>query len=79
MKLFPASEEARLCAQMMEHHLLQSTLQGALDHVIEKHPANPNPKKTAKRRRLRKKADQPKDLVELAQVCGLPFSVLPTC
>ncbi len=63
-----------LCvAQMMEHHLLQSTLQGAFDHVIEKHPANPNPKKTAKRRRLRKKADQPKDLVELAQV---GFSIL---
>ncbi|BDA43045.1 probable Sn1-specific diacylglycerol lipase alpha [Coccomyxa sp. Obi] len=62
------AEGILISGRMMEHHLLQSTLQGALDHVIEKHPANPNPKKTAKRRRLRKKADQPKDLVELAQV-----------
>lgn len=56
------------CAQMMEHHLLQSTVQGAIDHVLERHPGNPNPKKAPKRRRLRKKSDNPKDFAELAQV-----------
>lgn len=54
--------------QMLEHHLLQSTLMGALDHVIQKHPGNPHPDKSAKRRRLRKRAEQAKDLAELAQV-----------
>jgi hypothetical protein len=56
------------CAQMMEHHLLQSTVQGAIDHILERHPGNPNPKKAPKRRRLRKKSDNPKDFAELAQV-----------
>ncbi len=64
---------------MMEHHLLQSTLMGALDHCIERHPANPRPKKVPKRRRLRKKADDPKDIVELAQVCAADLAPVHTC
>lgn len=53
---------------MLEHHLIQSTLISALDHVILKHPANPNPKKPDKRRRLRKKGEDPKRCTELAEV-----------
>jgi hypothetical protein len=52
-------------SQMLEHHLIQSTLISALDYVIQKHPANPHPKKADKRRRLRKKRDNPRELAEV--------------
>ena len=52
--------------QMLHDHLIQSTIISALDKVIQKHPANPNPKKKDKRRRLHKKGDN--DPVELAEI-----------
>ena len=53
------------CAQMLEDHLIQSTVISAMDYVIERHPANPTPKKKDKRRRLRKRGNT---VTELAQV-----------
>jgi hypothetical protein len=52
--------------QMLRDHLIQSTIISALDKVIRKHPANPNPNKKDKRRRLRRKGET--DPVELAEV-----------
>lgn len=52
---------------MLEDHLIQSTVINAMDYVIERHPANPTPKKKDKRRRLRKKGAN-NNVTELAQI-----------